>query len=134
MNSIFSATLQKIAFLITSIRKSTVASPFLRSEGIILQIQDATKWNSQLKMVKSIIKNPEEVNSVIDPLSQKEQRSKNIKRVELSALKELVTVLEPFEEATEVVEGEKKEQKEQVLSYVKEMLEKQEDKDISRGK
>lgn len=64
--------------------------------------------NSQLKMVKSILKNPVEVNNTIDLLSQKEQRSKKIMPVEISALKELVMVLGPFEEVIEVVEGRKK--------------------------
>ena len=106
--SIISTTLQKIASLINSIKKSTVAAPYLRSKGIVLQTQNATRWNSQLKMVKSILKNPLEVNNAIDLLSQKEQRNKKIMPVEISALKELVTVLEPFEEAMEVVEGQKK--------------------------
>lgn len=59
-------------------------------------------------MVKSILKNPVEVNKAIDLLSQREQRCKKIMPVEISTLKELVIVLEPFHEALEAVEGQKK--------------------------
>lgn len=58
INLLLSLTLKKIASLINSVRKSTVAAPYLRSKRIVLQAQNVTRWNSQLKMVKSILKNP----------------------------------------------------------------------------
>ena len=68
------------------VRKSTVAVPYLRSKGIVLQAQNVTRWNFQLKMVKSILKSPVEVNNAIDLLSQREQRYKKIMASEISAL------------------------------------------------
>lgn len=61
-----------------------------------------------MEMARSHLKNPVEEHKAIDLLSQKEQISKKILPVEISALKEFVNVLEPFEEAVEVVEGQKK--------------------------
>lgn len=80
-----------LSSLINWVRKSTVPSPYLRSKGIVFQARNVTRWSFQLKMVKSVLRNPGEVNNAIDLLSQREQRCKKTVSMEISTLKELVT-------------------------------------------
>ena len=106
-NSFLSTAIQKTSSLVNSVRKSTSAAPFLQEKGIHLQSPNVTRWNSQLKMIKSVLKGSEHINKAVDLLSGKENKNKKLTAMEVSALREVVTVLNPFKEAMEQVEGEK---------------------------
>jgi len=70
---------------------------------------NTTRWNSQLKSIRSILKSPDNVNKAVTKLGQLEQRRMGggFNQTEINALTELVTILEPFEEATDLTQGDK---------------------------
>ncbi|XP_068240859.1 zinc finger BED domain-containing protein 4-like [Palaemon carinicauda] len=66
---------------------------------------NATRWSSQLTMLKSILKDVNGVNSAIRLLGSC-KTVEELKGMEIAMLKEVIKVLEPFQEATSHVEGE----------------------------
>ena len=75
------------------VRKSTVATEILEEEKK-LQIANSTRWNSQLRMVKSIL--------AIDPKKLDElQDAPKITLYERNVLNDIIEILTPFEEATD---------------------------------
>ena len=104
LKSFVGKLLAKISKIVNSVRKSTIASPFLRQKGLVLRAQNATRWNSQLTMIESVLKNHSYVNDALDLMVSTEK----ILDHDVLALNELVTVLKPFQEALLVVEGDKR--------------------------
>ena len=77
------------------VKKSTLATEILENENR-LQIANQTRWNSQLKMVQSILKIPiEKLNMLNTPI---------LSLYERNVLKELLDILSPFEEATDLAQ------------------------------
>lgn len=91
--------LSKVQKLVAFCHKSTNATEIL--EGIQkLQPANVTRWNSQLKMLRSVLKVP---NDVLTELHCPIQLS----AYELKIIHELCEVLEPFEEVTDRCQAEK---------------------------
>ncbi|KAG7177308.1 hypothetical protein Hamer_G000607 [Homarus americanus] len=104
-NSAVATVIHKCYSIVDAIRRSTVAAPFLEKIGVALQAANATRWNSQLTMIKSVLKDTSGVNSAIRLLVTK-KTVEELKGMEMTMLKEVVQVLEPFQEAMSQVEGE----------------------------
>ena len=90
----------KAAKIVAHVRSSTTATDLLQGDDR-LQAANATRWNSQLTMIKSILKIP------ADKLNQLSTTHK-LNTHERILLTELVEILAPFEEATKYVQFEKK--------------------------
>lgn len=83
----------KCSKLVSHVRKSTVATEILELEKK-LQIANSTRWNSQLKMIRSVL--------AVDPLKLEElKEAPTITLHERNILKDLIEILSPFEEATD---------------------------------
>ena len=74
-------------------RKSTKATE-ISYNSIKLCVSNATRWNSQLQVMLSILRIPENV------------MDQHLSAYELKVIEELCDILLPFEEATDIVQGE----------------------------
>ncbi|XP_062579450.1 zinc finger BED domain-containing protein 4-like [Saccostrea cucullata] len=88
----------KASNIVSFVRKSVVASEMLEDEQR-LQAANITSWNSQLHMLRSILKVPE---SKLNSLDTKYKLS----TYERKLLQELCQILDPFEHATLLVQQE----------------------------
>lgn len=89
----------KVSNVVKHVRKSVNASDILEEENR-LQTATVTRWNSQLIMIRSVLKIPEEkLNKV--------EGAQKISSYERKLLSELCTILEPFEHATLLVQKER---------------------------
>ena len=91
--------LVKAAKIVTHVRKSIKATEALEGERR-LQAKVATRWNSELKSIRSILSVPAEKLQQIDCQQQLTTYDRGI-------LRDLVEILTPFEEATDVTQGQK---------------------------
>ena len=94
--------LGKVAKIVNSVRKSVNATSYLQRKKITLRAQNVTRWNSQLAMLQSVLKDHEEVNAALTLIQSREKLTNQ----DYLALSELVSVLLPFKEAMQQVEGE----------------------------
>lgn len=85
--------------LVSFCHKSTLATDALEG-GQKLQPANATRWNSQLKMLRSVLNVPSDVLAELNCPIQ-------LTSYELKIIQELCEVLEPFEEATDRCQAEK---------------------------
>lgn len=90
--------LAKASSIVNHVRKSCIATEILSGE-LRLQACNLTRWNSQIKMVRSILRIPE-------AKLQEVQKVQHLTQYERKLLQEVVTIFEPFEEATEAVQYE----------------------------
>ena len=84
--------ISKTSNIVSHVWRSIHASEILDNENR-LQDQNLTRWNSQLHMIKSVLKVPEEKQNSVEcnvTLPSKERK----------LLQELCTILNPFEDAT----------------------------------
>ena len=88
----------KSSKIVSFVRKSIHASELLEDVNR-LQAANVTRWNSQLTMLRSILKAPKDKLDQLDTVS--------LTSYERKLLQELCTILEPFEYATNQVQGEK---------------------------
>ena len=79
-----------------------MATTYLQRKKITLPAKNVTKWNSQLVMLQSVLKDHEEVNKALTIIQLRER----ITNQDYLALNELVSVLLPFKEALQQIEGE----------------------------
>ena len=91
--------ISKATKLVAHVRKSVYSSEILESEKR-LQAANATRWNSQLRMLKSVLDVPEEKLNETDA-------SVKLTSYERKLLSEICNILEPFETATLLVQKEK---------------------------
>ncbi|CAG2204101.1 unnamed protein product [Mytilus edulis] len=89
----------KASNIVSFVRKSIIASEILEDYKR-LQAANATRWNSQLHMICSVLNVPE---LELDKIDCKTKLSS----YERKLLSELCTILEPFDKATVLVQGEK---------------------------
>jgi hypothetical protein len=89
--------LAKIAKIVSYVHKSQHATELLEGE-YKLQKSNATRWNSQLKSIKSILRVPEEKLRSLDTTYQLTTYDRKI-------LSDLVNILTPFQEATDLSQG-----------------------------
>ena len=90
--------LAKAANIVSHVRKSQVATELLESERR-LQCQNATRWNSEVTSIKSILRVPEDKLRSRDSAPQLSAYDRKI-------LQDMVTILQHFQEATNLVQGE----------------------------
>ncbi|KAK3893233.1 hypothetical protein Pcinc_002919 [Petrolisthes cinctipes] len=87
----------KVSKLVSFCRKSTVATEVFSNE-LKLQMATCTRWNSQLMMMRSVLRiSPEIWNKLDTPFK--------LKQYELITIKELCEILEPFEYVTIQIQG-----------------------------
>lgn len=89
--------LAKVAKLVSFCRKSTKATEVLSNE-LKLQMATCTRWNSQLMMIRSVLRVSADVWDKLDTPYK-------LKQYELNTIKELCDILEPFEYVTNQVQG-----------------------------
>ena len=88
--------IKKCSNLVSFVRKSTMAADVLQHETK-LQTSNTTRWNSQLKMIRSVLKLPESKLAEIHDAPKLTSNERNI-------LQDIVEIVLPFEEATDFVQ------------------------------
>ena len=88
--------LAKASSIVSHVRRSTHATEVLDGE-IRLQTANATRWNSQLMMIRSILRVSEEKLQKVD--------CSQLTRYERNIMEEMCDILGPFEHATNLVQG-----------------------------
>lgn len=89
--------LAKVPTIVSYVRKSQIATELLEGERK-LQRKNATRWNSEVKSIKSILKVPEDKLKLLD--------APQLTVYDRKILQDMVTVLYPFQEATDLTQGE----------------------------
>ena len=89
-------TIGQCSKLVLFVRKSTIVSKAMEGEKI-LQVANMTKWNSQLKMIRSVLSISPDKNDSLDCSLVLSAHEKNI-------LQDIMEILLPFEEATDAVQ------------------------------
>ena len=92
--------LAKVSRIVNFVHHSTSASE-LFSNDVRLQVANATRWNSQLKMIRSLLAVSDATLAQLEPQYQ-------ISAYEKQLLSELAEILTPFETATDQTQGEVK--------------------------
>ena len=85
----------KASKVVTYVRKSTIATDRLEGD-VKLQATNATRWNSEVKMISSVLKISQQKLEQLD-CTKLTANDRNL-------LKYLITILTPFEEATDVAQ------------------------------
>lgn len=100
LGSINNAALKRCSRLFTHVQKSTVAADVLQNEFIMQPLQYGTdrRWNSQLKIIRSVLKIPE------DKLRDIDEAAPLMSAHDKNTLWDLMEILTPFEEATDFVQ------------------------------
>ena len=88
--------IKRCSSLVSFVHRSTVAADVLKDE-IRLQADNTTRWNSQLKMIRSVLAVSDSVLSQLENAPKLTTHEKNL-------LQDIVEILTPFEEATEFVQ------------------------------
>ena len=84
--------ISKISTLINSIRKSCSAMEELEKKQIVLKTSNATRWNSQLTMIKSIIDGINKFEASIQQAIKLLPADKNLNAIDLNLVEELIKV------------------------------------------
>ena len=92
---IFSKVISKVSTIVSHVRKSTVATYVLIGENK-LQSSVPTCWNSQLIMIKSILKVDQDKLNALD--------TAKLAAYERNTMRDFVEILSPFEEATDIAQ------------------------------
>ena len=93
------SVIAKASNFVSHVRKSTTATEILQDYRK-LEIANQTRWNSQLKMLRSILRIPSEALDRVNFAGK-------LSSYELKVINELCEILQPFEEATDQVQGNK---------------------------
>ena len=93
------SVIAKASNFVFHVRKSTSATEVLQ-EYRKLEMANQTRWNSQLKMLRSILQIPSEALDRVNFTGK-------LSQYELKVISELCEILQPFEEATDQVQGDK---------------------------
>jgi len=88
--------IKRCSSLVSFVHRSTVVVYVLKDETR-LQANNATRWNSQLKMIQSVL-------VVSDSVLSQVEKSPKLTTYEKNLLQDMVDTLTPFEEATEFVQ------------------------------
>ena len=88
--------LAKVAAIVSHVRKSQVATEVLEGERR-LQSKNATRWNSEVRSIASILRvNEDKLKSLDVP---------HLTAYDRKILQDMVTILRPFQEATDLTQG-----------------------------
>ncbi len=90
--------LNRVSAIVSHVRKSTLSSEILESEKR-LAAANATRWNSQLIMIRSILRLPTDKLESLNTVS--------LSAYDRTILEDLVEILTPFETATHCIQGDK---------------------------
>lgn len=91
----------KVSALVSHIRKSTHATDLLMDQRRV-QAANATRWNSEVKMIRSVLQIPQ------DKLDQLEvDKQHKLSLYDRNCLQDLCDILVPFEEVTDITQGDK---------------------------
>lgn len=91
----FTKVISKVSTIISYVHKSCIATDILSGENR-LQSSVPTRWNSQIIMIKSILKvDKEKLNTL---------NTAKLASYELNSLRDFVEILSPFEEATKIAQ------------------------------
>ena len=90
--------LNKVSKLVSYVHHSTVAAEILEAD-LRLEVGNATRWNSQLRMIRSLLRIDSDTLDKLDC-----QHKLNI--YEMNIMRELCEILSPFETATDMTQGE----------------------------
>ena len=85
--------LGKVSKVVNHVHKSTIATDLLEGE-VRLQTANATRWNSQVKMIRSVLAVPA---ALLDQLD-----APTITAYDRNIMTDMLEILEPFEEATDI--------------------------------
>ena len=85
----------KASGVVSYVRRSSLASDLLENEGK-LQSATATRWNSEVRMIRSALKVPQETLNRLD--------CTNLTILDRALLQDLCAILQSFEEATDVAQ------------------------------
>ena len=88
--------LSKVSTIVKHVRKSVNASEILEPEKR-LQTANVTRWNSQLKMIRSVLRVSDEKLTCLD--------TQTLTEYDRKILEDLVEILTPFETTTHCVQG-----------------------------
>ncbi len=88
--------LSKVSTVVSHVRKSINSSELLESEKRV-QTANVTRWNSQLTMIRSILRIPKEKLDSLDTIK--------LTVYDRKTMEDLVEILTPFETATRCVQG-----------------------------
>ena len=88
--------LAKVGTIVAHARRSQHATEILEGERR-LQLKNSTRWNSELRSIKSILRVPEDKLRLLDTV--------HLTVNERKILEDLVEILTPFQEATDFVQG-----------------------------
>ena len=93
--------MSKVSALVSHICKSTHATDLLRDHRRV-QTANATRWNSEVKMIRSVLQIPQ------DKLDQLDlDKVHKLTLYERSCLQDLCDIFVPFEEVTDITQGDK---------------------------
>lgn len=93
--------MSKVSSLVSHIRKSTHATDLLRDHRRV-QAANATRWNSEIKMIRSVLQIPQ------DKLDQLDlDKAHKLTLYERNCLQDLCDIFVPFEEVTDITQGDK---------------------------
>ena len=90
--------LSKCSTIVSHVKRSTHATDLLESEKRLKSAM-VTRWNSQLQMIRSILRIPEEKLNSLD--------TSHLTTYKRKILEDIIEILTPFEMATQCVQGEK---------------------------
>ena len=93
------SVIAKASKLVSHVRKSHNTTELFESFRK-LQPANATRWNSQLKMLRSIMQIPQDLLNQID-------ESFKLRPHDLKLISDLCEILQPYEEATDILQGER---------------------------
>ena len=105
--------IKKVSKIVSHCRKSSKSSELLE-DYTKLQLANATRWNSQVTMLRSLLKLP---SNILDQIMF--NADINLTAYEQQLCTELVDVLQPFQLATDLVQGDKVVTASFVISSVK---------------
>ena len=86
----------KTSKIVSHVRQSTTASDIMDNEKK-LQANNVTRWNSQMKMIRSVLDAPDE--------KLEQLKTAKLTTYEKNILRDLAEILQPFEEATDLVQS-----------------------------
>ena len=92
--------IKKCSKFVSFVRKSTIATDILQGQ-IRLQANNVTRWNSQLKMIKSVLSISSDI---FKKLSEIDGSPPKLTLHDKNLLNDIVEILAPFEEATDFVQ------------------------------
>lgn len=100
------AAIKRASDIINSVRKSVIdTEEVFKAVGFRLVAKNATRWNSQLNSLRSIVKALDIDPQIQNRLNATTQKHAKLSPLELKLLKEVIIILTPFQEATDDYQG-----------------------------